>query len=576
MAKEWIIEPEWPGRMEAARRLGVSPIVAQILHNRSLDDVEAARQFLSPQLGNLHPPEQLPGVVEAAERIGDAVRANRKIVLYGDYDVDGIAGVAILWHVLRMGGADVDFYVPHRLEEGYGLNADALRKIAEQGAKLVITVDCGVTACAEARLAREVGLELIITDHHAPKEELPEGLVVHPALESRYPNPHLCGAGVAFKLAWAIAQRLSGSKKVTPEFREYLIDATSLAALGTIADVVPLVGENRVIARFGLTGLAASKQPGIAALIDAANLRSEKLDAYHVGFWLAPRINAAGRMGHARLAVELFTRADAARAREIAAYLEDQNKQRQTIERKTLKHAVELVEHRRMDADGCHGIVLAEENWHAGVIGIVAARLVERFHRPTVLIAMDGETGQGSGRSVRHFHLHDALARCQEHLMTFGGHEMAAGLRIRRDRVGAFTEAFTQVANNRLSPADLRAKIRLDGEARLAELDEKLVTDVGGLGPFGPSNPRPKLATDWLAIDGEPRCVGRSGDHLQFALRENGKLRKAIGFRLGGYLQDLLDHRRCRVAFVPILNEFNGSRNVELEVIDIQFPETSS
>lgn len=572
MSKEWMIPPPWTGLEEAVKRLRVSPLVAQILHNRQLAEPGAAGAFLDPQLKDLIDPEALPGATAAAERIAACVSRGEKIVLYGDYDVDGIMGVSILYHVLRLAGATVDFYVPHRLEEGYGLNAEALAKLAEQGAKMVVTVDCGVTSCAEADQAKTLGVELIITDHHMAKEQLPAALIVHPGLEEGAVNPHLCGAGVAFKLAWAVARRVSGSQRVPSPYREFLVDALCLAALGTIADVVPLVGENRIITRFGLAGLPRCGLAGVRALIDSANLRNDKIDAYHVGFLLAPRVNAAGRMGHARLAVEMFARADEARAREIAMYLEEQNAQRQAVGRKTTKQACELVERLGMDADSCHGIVLAEEGWHAGVIGIVASRLVDQYRRPTVMIAMDGDSGQGSARSVAHFQLHEVLSACGEHLETFGGHAMAAGLRIRAENVGPFREAFTEIANNKLTPADLRPRLRLDAQVTLGELSEETVERVLALGPFGMGNPKPRLATDWLSIDGEPRCVGKNGNHLQFAVRDNGTFRKAIGFGMGEHLQDLLDHRQCRVAFEPIINDFNGRRSVELQIQDIQFP----
>jgi len=474
---------------------------------------------------------------------------------------------------LRLAGATVDFYVPHRLEEGYGLNGEALTKLAAQGAKMVVTVDCGVTSCAEIRQAKQLGVEVIITDHHMPKAELPDALIVHPGLGEHSANPHLCGAGVAFKVAWAVARRVCGSDRVPSPYREFLVDAMCLAALGTIADVVPLVGENRIITRFGLAGLPRCELEGVKALIDSVNLRNDKIDAYHVGFLLAPRINAAGRMGHARLAVEMFARADGPRAREIAMYLEEQNSQRQAVGRKTTKQACEWVEKQGMDADSCHGIVLAQEGWHAGVIGIVASRLVDRYRRPTVLIALDGESGQGSARSVSHFHLHDALSECSEYLETFGGHAMAAGLRIRPENVAPFREAFTEIANNKLTPADLRPRLRLDAQVALADLSEEAVERVLALGPFGMGNPKPRLATDWLTVDGQPRCVGKKGNHLQFAVRDNGTFRKAIGFGMAEHLQDLLDHRECRVAFEPIINEFNGRRSVELQVQDIQFPD---
>ncbi|MBN1488764.1 MAG: single-stranded-DNA-specific exonuclease RecJ [Phycisphaerae bacterium] len=573
MAKEWIIAPPWPARQEAAARFGTSPLVAQLLHNRGIDEPDAARRFLRPQLTDLHPPEQMPGATQAADLLADALRDNHRIIIYGDYDVDGITATAILWHTLKRLGADVDFYVPHRLEEGYGLNADAVAKLAADGAQTIVSVDCGITAVEVAQLARQRNVRLIITDHHSPGAVLPEAdAIVHPAIGEGNPNTDSCGAGVAFKLAWALAQRVCGAERVSPELREVLVEGVGLVALGTIADVVPLLGENRIFARHGLAGLAASKLPGVRALIEHAKLNETKLDSFHVGFVLAPRLNAAGRMGHARLAVELLTRATPERAREIAIYLDSQNRNRQTLERRITKQACEMVTAAGMDRDGCRGIVLAHEEWHAGVIGIVASRLVDRFGCPTVLIAMENGFGQGSGRSVEHFNLFEALCNCREHLDTFGGHAMAAGLRIAAGRVDAFAEAFVARANQTLTAADLRPTLPLDAEATLAELTEPLVQALLDLGPFGFGNPTLRLATGWCELIGSPRKVGRDGDHLQFTVRQDGCVRKAIAFRQANAAQPLLDARRCRLAFEPILNEFNGRRSVELQVLDIQFP----
>ncbi len=572
MPKRWIITPPWPGCADAARSLNMSPLLVQLLHNRGLVDCDAARSFLNPELKTLHPPELLPGAMAAADIVARKVRENRRIVIYGDYDVDGITGTSILWHLLRIAGAPVGFYIPHRLEEGYGLNADALRQLARDGADTVITVDCGITAIEEAKVARELGLTLIVTDHHARGRGLPEAdAVVHPGLDDNYPNRDLCGAGVAFKLAWAIARALCASDKVTPAFREFLVDATGLVALGTIADVVPLIGENRVLARFGLVGLRESRLHGLKALIESARLADQKLDTEHVGFWLAPRLNAAGRMGHARLAVELLTDAGEARAKEIAEYLEAQNRQRQSLERRILKDACEMVEAGNLASDARRGIVLASHEWHAGVIGIVASRIVERFGRPTVMIALDGEEGQGSARSIRHFELNRALADCGEHLTAHGGHAMAAGLRIRACCLEAFTEAFVARANQLLTPSDLEPSLRLDAVVALESLTEPVVRDIERMAPFGVNNPRPKFASALLRLDGEPRTVGRNGEHLQFSVSDGRIRRKAIAFSRADQLQPLRDHRQCRVAFQPILNTFNGRTSVELQVLDLAY-----
>ncbi len=573
-ANRWTIAAPWHGCRELAARLGVSSVVAQALHNRGLADVAEARQFLNPQLSDLYPPEMLGGAEAAADRLVRAVRQRERIVLYGDYDVDGMTGVAILWHCLRLAGAECGVYVPHRLEEGYGLNAEAVERLAKEGTDVLVTIDCGITACDEARRARELGIDLIITDHHILPKALPEAhAAVHPQLAD-YGNPYLAGAGVAMKLAWALAQRLTPhfTGRVSEAFREFLVEAVNLAALGTIADVVPLVGENRVLARHGLLALRHSRLPGIRALIDATGLTGERLESYHVGFVLAPRLNAIGRMGHARLGVELLTRADETRASEITLYLDQQNRQRQSLERKVLTEARQMVVDAGMDGLNRRGIVLAREGWHAGVIGIVASRLVDEFHRPAVLISLDGAAGQGSARSVPHFLMHKALTHCRQHLVSYGGHAMAAGLRIEADAVDGFTEAFIEHANQTLTAMDLQKRFRLDGEVNLTELTEPVVQDLRRLGPFGQSNPKPKWASDWVELMGEPRVVGKRADHLQLTVRDGQAIRRAIAFGQADCAQALRDHRKCRLAFEPIINDFNGRRSVELQVVDFQWP----
>ncbi|MBI4717272.1 MAG: single-stranded-DNA-specific exonuclease RecJ [Planctomycetes bacterium] len=573
MSKRWLISHPAPGCTDAAARWRVPPIIAQLLINRGVAADQSSASFLSPQLKDLHPPRLLPGAEQAAPLLAAAARARTRIVLYGDYDVDGITGVALLWRLLRAAGAEVTFYVPHRVEEGYGLNLEAVRRLIREGAGLIVTIDCGVTAVEVAEAVRQAGVKLIITDHHAPRETLPEAdAIVHPAIREGYPNPDLSGAGVAFKLAWAVAQELCGAERVTPELRSVLLDLLPLVALGTIADVVALRGENRILARHGLAAVPDSPLPGLAALIESAGLTGEKISGYDVGFKLAPRLNAAGRMGHARLAVELFTSADAARAREIALYLEEHNRSRQSVERKILRQAREIVERDHLANDARRALVLACAGWHPGVIGIVAARLAEQYHRPAVLIALAGGEGQGSARSIAPFDLAAALADCAEHLISYGGHAMAAGLKVATPRVPAFAEAFVQIANQRLTGEDLLPKLRLDAEVTLEQLDLPTTQAILDLGPFGVGNPRPRLATDWVELAAEPRCVGKGSDHLQAAFQHHGVCIRGIGFGLGGHLEDLKHHRRCRVAFEPTINAFNGRRSVEMQIIDLQFP----
>lgn len=582
MSKRWIIEPPWEGSAEAAARWGVSPLVAQLLFNRGLGELSEAESFLAPRLKDLYPPARLPGAQNAARIIAEAVRGGRRVVIYGDYDVDGITGVAILWRVLTCAGANVDFYVPDRIQEGYGLHPEAVRGLAEAGAELIVTVDCGVTGVEAAALLRERGVTLIITDHHLAGPALPEAAaIVHPRLatdgagapaSSEYPNPDLSGSGVAFKVGWAVAQELCGAERVSTEMKDVLTDALPLAALGTIADIVPLVDENRILARHGLTELPRTRLPGLAALLESAGLSRGTVDGTDVGFKLAPRLNAAGRMGHARLAVELLTRADTARGREIARVLEQSNRARQAVERQIFRDACERIDGRRLAADSRRGIVLASSEWHPGVIGIVAARIVERYSRPTILISTNEGEGQGSGRTFGSFDLHAALQACATHLTTYGGHAKAAGLKLKTSSVEAFEEAFVDVANRRLMPADLVPGLRIDAEVPLSALTLEAVDQISRLEPFGQGNPRPRFCTGWIELSGEPRCVGEQGTHMQVLFRENGAQMKGIGFGMASLAEDLKEHRRCRAAFEPILNTYQGRTTVEMKLVDLQFP----
>ena len=569
---------------DAAQQLGfnlnTSPLIAQLLINRVLMEPDECRSFLRPSLKCLHDPLMISQLGLAAERIAKAIKDQQKIVIYGDYDVDGITATAILWHAIRNLGGNVDYYIPHRIEEGYGLNADAVRQICDAGAGLIVTVDCGVTAIGPAAVARERGVDLIITDHHEWHDEgcgpaWPDCLaVVHPRMAQGvpYPNPHLCGAGVAFKLAWATGMAISGATKVSESFRNYLVEATALAALGTIADVVPLVGENRVLAHFGLSGLKASKLTGIQALIAAAGLSGQTLDSYHVGFLLAPRLNAAGRMGHARLAVEMLTTADQQRAIEIATYLEQQNRERQTVEKQILAQAIQQAEQLKCADDDCRAIVLGGVGWHPGVIGIVASRIVDRFHKPAIIVALGQELGQGSGRSIPGFHLAKALDACGRHLEGHGGHEMAAGLRVRPEKFEDFRHEFGEYARRTITSQMLVRELHLDVQAELRLLNEGLVNDLKRLGPFGHGNRRPLLFLHDVELAAAPRRVGKTGDHLQLYVRQGQTRMKCIVFNAGAMCDQLQVGMSIDLAAEPQVNEFNGRTSVELAVKDLVMP----
>jgi single-stranded-DNA-specific exonuclease len=563
---------------QLARLLRVSPVVAQLLLNRGISEPERARRFLDSPMKGLHAPELLPGVSQAADRLMDAVRQSKRICVYGDYDVDGTAGTAILWQALHLVGGQADFYVPHRLEEGYGLNAEALRQIAQTGASLVVTVDCGIGSVAEAEEARRLGLQLIVTDHHEFKDRLPDAdILVHPRLPgSAYPFGGLSGAGVAFKLAWALAQRACGSERVTPRFREFLLNSLALAALGLVADVVPLHDENRIFVRHGLARLKQAPPPGLKALLDATGL-SEKtqLCAEDISFRLAPRLNAVGRLGSARLVIELLTTSSAQRAVDLARFLEQQNEQRQQYERKILAHAREMVAGNGLD--NIPAIVLADPDWHPGIVGIVASRLVELYARPVLLIGLRQErgeaclVGQGSGRSVPGFPLHEALHACREHLLSHGGHAAAAGFKIQPEAIDGFREHFCNFASRHFQTGPPAPKLVIDAEVPLATLTPGLVQDLDRLEPYGAENCRPLFLASGLQIDGEPRKVGGGERHLSFRVRQQGRTLRAIAFNMAERTHELMSSSgACSLVFSPDLNEWQGFRRVDLKVVDFQ------
>jgi single-stranded-DNA-specific exonuclease len=591
--RRWKIAQADARAEELAREVGTSPLTAQMLINRGLSSGETARAFLRPTLKDLIDPDQLPGCLYAAEVVARAIREKKRITVYGDYDVDGITATSILWHSLRALGGDVHYYIPHRIEEGYGLNGEAVAQICDDGTQLLITVDCGVTAIEPVAVAMNRGVDVVVTDHHewrtkrdedcpaidsdpAARAILPvASAIVHPRLGA-YDNPHLCGAGVAFKLAWAVGKTLGAAGRVPEAMRELLVELTGLAALGTIADVVPLVGENRVLARFGLGGLKATKLTGLRALIRSANLDGQTLDSFHVGFLLGPRLNACGRMGHARLAVEMLTEAPAPRAMEIATYLEQQNRSRQAKEREILAAAIAQAESTGQTGPDSHAIVLGARGWHAGVIGIVASRIVDRFHKPTIVVSIDDEGGHGSGRSIPGFHLARALAACSEHLERHGGHEMAAGLGVREENFETFKAAFRAHASLVLTSDAMIPELRIDTAGGLSQITEALVHEMQRLGPFGQGNPKPLIACQGLTLTAAPKRVGKNGEHLQLFVRQENRFMKAIAFNAANLIEKLTPGRAIDLAVEPQINEWNGNRSVELEVRDIRIPDEAS
>ena len=574
MAKRWRIHPHDPDGIAALERAARIPaVVAQLLICRGVSDPEVARRFLDPKLSALRDPGELPGCLEATARIQEAIRAGKRIVVYGDYDVDGITGTALLRQCIKLLGGDVSYYVPHRIDEGYGLNHEAIRSLATQKAELIVTVDCGITSVEEAMTARECGVELIITDHHEPGSSLPAAPIVHPRLPGRpYPFPSLSGSGVAFKLAWALCQQASGAKKVGERMKEFLLQATGLAALGTVADVVPLIDENRVLVRHGLDSLKKVPPLGLATLLRITELDSKpRLDSEDVAFTLAPRLNAAGRLGQAQLAVELLITDRPDRAEELAQYVDRLNASRQTLER-----SVYLAAHKQakeqFDPENDPALVLADRGWHAGVIGIVAGRLAEKYHRPVILISWDNlgvKPGTGSARSVPGFALHRALAACGGYLLGHGGHAAAAGLSIEEKNLECFRSAFCEYAAGEIAEEERTAELLIDAEAPLSAFTLRVVEQIEQLAPFGQANARPLLCTSGVTLVDPPHTIGSGGRHLALKLRQHDITLRAVAFGGGDWMEELnAANGPLEVAFRPVINTFRGRRSVELHLVD--------
>ncbi len=537
-----LARPQPRQRGALADDLRISPITAQLLINRGLTDPAEARKFLAAHFEDIHDPELLPDMKPAVERLLRAVTDREHIIVYGDSDADGLAATAIITRLLTMLGCHVDTFIPGRLTDGYGLSAETTERLVFAAPDLVVTVDCGITSCAEAARLAEAGIDLIITDHHQPGEVLPAAHAVVTARrpDSSYPFADLSGAGVAFKLAWGLAQALSPGKRVSEDCREFLNEATALVALGTVADVCPLVGENRVLVRYGLKAISASRRPGLAALLAAARRRGgsyypRALTARDVGWGLAPVINAAGRLGRPETALELLLSDDEDEAQRLAAELVRMNNRRRALGKTLATQATAAAE----AEDGAPALVLASDSWHGGVLGPAASKLCERFGRPAALVAFDGEMGRGSARAPRGSRLHELLAACAEHLEAHGGHDGAAGFSVRRDRFDAFKTAFLSTVESALGAAETpEPETAIDAEVPVAELSEDLAAEIENLRPFGEANPEPLLASLGVTIAGTARTIG-SGRSLSFRVRNGGRAVRAVGFGMASNILEI-------------------------------------
>ena len=560
------VTPALPAALQLADALNISPLLAQILYRRGYDTPSIASLFLDPRLSSLPDPDLLPDMDKACRRLEKALLKGEKISIHGDYDVDGISGCALLVEVLRSFGANLSYHIPLRLKDGYGLSADAIRQAAQQGCRLMISVDCGISAQDEARLACDLGMDLIVTDHHQPGAELPIATaLVNPHLAgNRFPYPDLAGVGVAFFLLIALRKRLRQADYFPPGKEPDLRQSLDLVALGTIADIAPLTGVNRTLVTAGLHLLEKKPRPGIAALKAVAGVKT--VDSGAVGFRLAPRLNAAGRLEDAALGVKLLLGEEDVALDSVAQQLDSFNQERQALEKSVLAEAIERIEKN----EGLRSsIVLADSSWHSGVIGIVASRLVERYHRPTLLIAVEQGVGKGSGRSVSGFDLYQALQQCDDLLDGYGGHTMAAGLTVKEEQLSVLTQRFEEVARSRLAEEMLLPTIDYDQECDLDLWSVKQIEELSVLGPFGAGNPQPKFVTRGCQVKGYTLVADR---HLKFTVAHKGVVVPAIAFGCAERYAEcsgLVD-----ILYRPQLNHWRGTTQVQLQVVDFRQAET--
>lgn len=560
MEKTWIVKKENRHLRELlAKELGISFVTAQILINRNIATVDEADTFLRCNLSFLHNPYLLKDMDKAVFRIKTAIARKEKIVVYGDYDVDGICGVVLLVSVLRELESRVSYYIPNRLQEGYGLNKSAIKAAKEKKTSLIITVDCGIGAYEEVEYANKLGIDVVITDHHEIVGRLPRAYATINPLQQdcKYPFKHLAGVGVAYKLAEALTEEYS------IRVAEYL----DFVALGSIADIVPQIGENRILTRHGLAELNRTNKIGLKALIEVSGLSGRQILSGHIGYIIGPRINASGRIGSPELSVKLLLTKDRVEAEELAKTLDRENRFRQNLENKILKEALTKVKE-EVDFSKDRGIILSSENWHKGVIGIVASRLIERFYRPTILIAISKGIGRGSGRSIPDFHLFDAIKKCKEHLLNFGGHEGACGLTISKKKIGIFKETFHKLIKDLLPDELLKPKIEIDMEIPLNFLSNKLIYEIEGLSPFGPWNPRPLLSSRSLHLKSLPQRIGKDG--FKIWVTDQKHTCEAVGFGMANSHLPRINSGRVDLVYSPEINNWGGLSSIQLNLCDIK------
>ncbi len=562
LEKKWLLKEFDKNRVvEISKEFRISPLTSIILYNRGICESTEIAEFLKCDLGNLHDPYLMKDMDKAVSRIRQALENNEKITIYGDYDVDGITSIAILYKHLTSLGFEVDYYIPDRIQEGYGVNRDALDKIKENGTKVVITVDTGITAVEETEYAKSIGMDIIITDHHECKETIPEAYAaIDPKRKDcTYPFKNLAGVGVAFKLI----QALDTEASVDDLMEKY----SDLICLGTVADISPLIDENRIIVTKGLEKFKNTENIGLKALIDVSITNNKPVTTSTIGYIIAPRINASGRLGCASRSVEMFLTSDKEKAYELANDLCEENTTRQQTEQKMFAEALEYLENNPAIKDD-QVLVIAHENWHHGIVGIVSSKITEKFYKPSILFAVDGDEAKGSGRSISGFNLFEALENTNEILEKFGGHELAAGLSIKTENIEKFREVInkqtiTQIDENALIPT-----VSIDAVIKPSYITLETVDEINRLQPFGVENPSPIFAVRNIKI--HKISTMSDGKHLRMTLLKENKFLDAVGFGMGEYYNHLKEGDFIEVAFGIDINDYKGFKNVQLILKDIK------
>ncbi len=543
---------------EIMTKHGVSELLATVLVNREITDDEEIKVFLNPTRSDFHDPYLMPDMQKAVNRIIKAIENNEKVMIYGDYDVDGITSITVLKKYLKERGLLAGHRIPNRLKEGYGLNETAIREIANQGYKLIITVDCGISGNNEIDLAYSLGMEVVVTDHHEPLEILPNALAIIDCKrkDNKYPFKSLAGVGVVFKLIQAINIKLGLDEK---EYLKYL----DIVSIGTISDIVPLVDENRVIAKLGLKLAEVTKIPGLKSLLISAGYK--EVNSNTVSFGIAPRINACGRMGHEEEALNLFLTENLVEANKITENLNKYNRERQEIEKRIFEEATQKIEKEKLKNN--NAIVVGSENWHHGVIGIVASKITDLYFKPSILVCFEGESGNGSGRSIPGFDLHEALCKSSEYLEKYGGHEMAVGLSVNKSKFKEFSKRFEEIAEEE-NTDEITPVIKVDKEIALKDIKLQNVDDLKLLEPFGESNKMPIFIYKNLKID-SIRALSE-GKHLKLTLKDNNSIINAIGFNMGEYAEEYQLGDKIDVIGILEVNSFNGEKNIQINMKDIR------